>query len=94
MYDLGMESTTITAPEAGNRLAKALRFRQFLATFGAGLDTPEQVAALDAADWCCIAELAGERPPSVATVAAVQALVAAEDAARGTGPDDPFEGVI
>ena len=88
-----MESTTITAPEAGNRTAKALRLRSFLAGFGQGLDTPERVAALTATDWLRIAELADERPPSVATVAAVQAIVAAENAARGSGPSDPFEGI-
>lgn len=88
-----MATAVTTATETGHRTAKAYRLRTFLATHGHGLDTVDQVAALTPADWARIAELAGERIPSAATIAAVHALVAAETAVRGNGPADPFEGI-
>lgn len=88
-----MAHAIATASETWNRSAKARRLRTFLATHAQGLDTAEQVAALTDAEWQRVAELGGERPPSSATIAAVIALVAAEEAVRGAGPSDPFEGL-
>jgi hypothetical protein len=96
-----MSNTTVmSATEAGNRMAKALRIVDFLQTHGKGLAESRTVAAWGDAEWAMLEQymrdVAGEspRPFSPRTRRMVVQVMGAMEAAAASAPADPFEGLL
>lgn len=96
-----MSNTTVmSATEAGNRMAKALRVVDFLQTHGKGLAKSGTVAAWSDAEWAMLEgymrDVAGEsaRPFSDRTRRLVVQVMGAMEAAAASGPADPFDGLL
>ncbi len=81
--------------ETAARTAKAARLHGFLHQhLGDGALTADRVRALDDLDRARVCELAGERPASPATWAAVIALLDADERHSVIDlDDDPFAGI-
>lgn len=84
-----------TTEEAATAFAKAARLHWFLHQhLGFGVLTAARVRALDDLDRARVCELAGERPASPATWAAVIALLDADERHSVIDlDDDPFAGI-